>query len=155
MTSLVNEDNQQSTKAEALLDGIISDPKWAQTKRYIITFPCEKLIVRELTMKDCSGTKKIIKQSQNPDSIEILVGGETSDSTILTTAIRTTGETPVAKDIFKVFKKVVVKHALKAGYCTYIYPGAHEKLKRGWRLTSCYDSLPDYNLTLDQVTSKK
>lgn len=73
-----------------------------------------------------------------------MLGGKVDKSTILATTIRTTAETKNSKDMFNTLKRFVAKNSKKIGYGNFVFPGALEKLKAGWKLApsiECDESL--------------
>jgi hypothetical protein len=86
-------------------------------------------------MQDGSGIKISSDQLYNPHAIMIRLGGEIeSERTLTAMSVNTTGETPEAKELFKAFKKVVLRNA-KYIEGFYVLPHAMEKWEHGWRLT--------------------
>jgi len=134
--SEVDKNNNQFTSASNLIGYLVSYDKPVQTNVFLITLPSTILNERKIRMKDGSGFKTKIDQNYNLDAIEILLGGEAALETIVTTTIRTTGETKIAKDLFRKFKIKMVKKSTKVGANYYVLPNAMEKLRAGWRLTA-------------------
>ncbi len=147
ITSDINQKNKQSLEPDILASGLVSESKPNQTVRYLISKPDNELKSRIIQLKDGSGTKTIIDQNYNPDSVEILMGGIAAQSTIVATTLRTTGETKTSKEMFKSFKKLIAKGSKKVGN-NFIFPGAQEKLKSGWRLSPTLESHESLDLKL-------
>jgi hypothetical protein len=102
---------------------------------FLVTRAGDAIVQMVLTMQDGSGTKVSTHQPFNPHAIMINLGGELEgDRTVVATSVNTTGETPKAKELFKAFKKLVLRNAEYInGF--YVMPRALEKLDSGWRLT--------------------
>jgi hypothetical protein len=146
--SKVGERNIQLISALSLMDYLVTYEKPIQANVFLITLPSTVISEREIKMKDGSGIKIAIDQNNNFDANQILLGGEAGPSTVVTTTLRTTGETEAAVDLFKVFKKNVVKNSKKIGANYYVMPGAMEKLKDGWRLTAGITYSKELNLSI-------
>lgn len=148
--SKVGEQNEQFFSAANLTDYLVSFDKPVQSNVFLVTSPSTVLHKREIVMSDGSGIKLTVDQINNYDSIEILLGGEANSSTIVTTTIRTTGETKIAKDLFREFKKIVVKNSAKIG-TYYVMSNALNKLEQGWRLAQGIGFPEKYNLARSTV----
>ena len=146
--SEVNELNAQFNDASNMTDFMVSHESPIQVNCFLVTNSCEPLNERKIKMTDGSGIKTAIDQLYNPNSIEVKLGGEAAPETLVTTVIRTTGETKESKELFKVVKKLVVNNGKKVGSNYYVFPKALRKLELGWRLTPGIDSPPQMNLTL-------
>lgn len=100
---------------------------------------------------DGSGVKLVAVQAFNPDAILIQLGGE-FDNILVAHSINTTGETPEAKEKFKLFKKTLMKQSTYIeGF--YVLPSALEKFRKGWRLTtgSGYSPSEDLKVKIAKV----
>ena len=148
ITSQINQLNNQSSESIILESGLVSKSSPIQTARYLISEADYELKSRGIKLKDGSGVKTVIDQNYNPDSVEILMGGVADETVIVATTLRTTGETKVAKELFKKLKKSIAEKSTKAGTNNFLLPGALSKLNAGWRLTPCleYSESLDINL---------
>ena len=146
VTSVLDEQNSQFTQPLSLSESLVTYDKPNQLFRYLISEESLSLNSRDIKMKDGSGVKTIIDQNYNPDTIEILLGGEAAPKVIVATTLRTTGETKVAKELFKLYKKTIVKLSKKVGTGNYVLPNALEKMRSGWRLASALDTHPSLDL---------
>ena len=133
--SKVNAPAKQFDDARSLMDFLVSHQDPVQGNVFMVTLRTTALVGRAIVMSDGSGTKTSLSQIFNPNAIEILLGGEAGPSTIVKTTLRTTGETPLAKDLFKKFKKAMVKGATRMQGHYFVMPNALRKLEAGWRLT--------------------
>ncbi|MGV2873213.1 hypothetical protein [Colwellia sp. E150_009] len=146
VTSKLNEQNCQFTQPLGLSGFLVTYDKPNQLSRFLLSEESLSLNSREIKMKDGSGVKTIIDQNYNPDTIEILLGGEAAPKVIVATTLRTTGETKVAKELFKLYKKTITKLSKKVGTGNYVLPDALEKMRSGWRLASALDTHPSLDL---------
>jgi len=144
--SRVGEKNDQYNSAKPLLNSLVTHEKPAQSCVFVITTAGTSLLERQIKMNDGSGVKLKIDQNYNFDAIEILLGGAAGPTTLVTTTIRTTGETKVAKGLFKTFKNIVVKYSQKVGNNYYVMENAMKKLGNGWRLTAGIDYSSELDL---------
>lgn len=136
----LNAPSKQFENARPLMDFLVSYQKPIQSKVFMITLPMTELISKTVVMSDGSGVKtSLMSQDFNPDAIQILLGGEAGPTTIVRTVLRTTGETPIAKELFKTFKKAMIKGAKRLQGHYYVMPHALRKLHEGWRLTPAID----------------
>lgn len=134
MSSYVNQPPKEYKSAICLLKYLVTFTSPVQVHAFLISEPPEKLVVREVKMKDGSGSKLRIDQNYNKNTIEILLGGHADETTLVTTIIRTTAETKKSKDIFSVYKKIILKNSKKIKNF-YLLKNACEKFNGGWRLT--------------------
>jgi hypothetical protein len=73
----------------------------------------------------------------NPSAIMLCLGGEYRDNTLIASEINTLGLSERSKELKKLFSKPIVKAGTKGSY-GYALPGALNKYKSGWRLTTGY-----------------
>lgn len=131
-----------------LLNYLVSVDSPNQTSLFLCTEAQTEIVARPINMKSESGVKMRVDQIFNPDSAEILLGGQVDHDLIVNSTLRTTGETPVAKRAFKNLKKLLLKQSTKIK-SFYVMPSALEKLETGVRLAQGKDSHPDYDLKKD------
>ncbi|MEW6763433.1 MAG: hypothetical protein AB1437_21660 [Pseudomonadota bacterium] len=132
--SEVNTENKKCNNAIELASHLVTIDSPVRNSVFMIAVPSVPLIVREVEMEDGSGIKLFLHQALNPNAIEILLGGQAAQKTLVKTTLRTTGETPLSKDIYKKFKKVITSNTEKVGGYYYVAPNALVKLHEGWRL---------------------
>lgn len=149
--SEINEKNRQYRKPECLASHLVSYQHPQQSSVFMITDTSKEIIFRDIKMKDGPGIKRMASQNFNPDAIEILLGGEAAPRTIVTTTLRTTGETNQAKDTFKAFRKIVANASVKVGPNYRVLPSALKKLQDGWRLTPGIEYSSDLDLKITTV----
>lgn len=112
---------------------ITSHPQPANV--FLVCGEGSEISVKEIRMEDGSGLKYAADQAINPDCVLLRLGGTIDPDTLIATSVNTTGETPRAKDVFRLFKKAIADEAtLIDGF--YVLPGALKKLQAGWRLTT-------------------
>lgn len=116
---------------------------------YVITEEGTPVIGIAIAMSDGSGSKHIVDQVQNPDSVRLALGGNAGDRTLISSLLVTTGETKSAKKIYKLFAKVV-KGAGRPIAGMYVLPNAMAKLQDGWRLTGGKTFAPELDLLLPE-----
>ena len=103
---------------------------------YVLNFDT-LLQKREIKMADGSGTKESLTQYMNPDSIELRLGGNVGDDTLVMSDICSLGDTDRSREMHKSFKNLVTQNTKRVGSKGTPYrlmPGAVVKLKAGWRL---------------------
>ena len=88
-----------------LLNHIVSVDSPNQTGLFLCTEADSEIVARPINMKTESGVKMRVDQVFNPNSAEILLGGEVGQNLVVNSTLRTTGETAVAKRVFKNLKK--------------------------------------------------
>lgn len=99
----------------------------------------QEIYAGDIKMRDGSGIKKMAGQARNPNSITLAFGGDAGDKTLIMSDIATTGDTDIAVEMHKLFKKIVTSKTKRVGAKGRPYrlmPGAIAKLVDGWRLTS-------------------
>lgn len=143
--SELNVENIQTNDCLELLNHLVSVDSPNQTGLFLCTKADTAIVPRPINMKTESGVKMRVDQVLNPDSAEILLGGQVDQDLIVNTTLRTTGETAVAKRVFKNLKKLLLKQSTKVK-SFYVMPSALEKLEKGVRLAQGIDSHPDYDL---------
>lgn len=144
----VNCRNEQFQSLRKMIDFTVSPQEPVQANTFLITSANATLHSREIRMQDGTGVKIVIDELRNPDAIEILLGGEAGSATLVTTTLRTRGLTSSAKELFKTWKKFVLKNSVKVGANYYVMSGAYEKLSLGWRLTPGIGYSQDLDLRL-------
>lgn len=120
-------------KGVNLLSSCLSESQPNKFSGYLIFYKNERLFLDRFNKSDGSGYKYTIKQSYNPNSIRIALGGDIGNNTIIASMFDSLGESEKAKEIFKKFKKVLIKMSKKVNQYR-VLPDAYEKLENGWRL---------------------
>lgn len=134
MLSDLNRPPDEYKSAISLLQYLVTFSSPVKMHSFIISELTEKLIGRDIKMVDGSGNKISTDQNYNKNTVEILLGGHAAETTLVTTVVRTTGETQKSKDIFKMYKKLIVANS-KRVKSFYVLKNAFDKLNNGWRLT--------------------
>jgi hypothetical protein len=127
MTSELNKENDSFYEASKLLNYKVGDT-------FIIFDVDTEVICRKINLIDGSGFKNRVDQDFNEDSICLTLGGDIESNTIIASVIDTLGESKRAKEIFKLFKKVVTKNT-KSVSRSRVMPNALVCLQSDWRLT--------------------
>ena len=127
MTSELNKDNACYYSSIELL-------KYATGDAFLVVDADKDVVSRTIDLIDGSGHKNRVDQDFNEDSICITLGGDIRNNTIIVTVFDTLGESSRAKEVFKIFKKTIMKNTKKVNRSR-IMPSALEKLQNGWRLT--------------------
>ena len=134
MYSQLNEENKCYKDAIHILE----QDKWMTKSRrcnFLVVDSSASLMSDILDKSDGSGRIISIHQGFNLDSIVLKLGGTKENNTLIASVVDTIGDTTRAKEIQKMFRKVVMKQSKKISD-TRVMPNAMEKLKAGWRLTA-------------------
>lgn len=121
----------QTINAQEILDSVYIRPD--SSDFFLISDFDVPVRVQEVALLDGSGFSRFAEQSLNPDSAMLKVGAQLQPTMITVSCLNTLGETPRAKEIFKIFKKAITREAVYIRLY-YVLPGAMDKLKAGWRL---------------------
>lgn len=143
--SALGEKNIETKDSSTLLDFLVSQSSPNQTNVFLCAEATTEIVTMPINMKTEKGVKLKVDQVFNPDSSEILLGGQVDEGLIVNTTLRTTGESAAAKKIFKNLKKIIVKNSTKIK-SFYVLPSALEKFENGIRLAQGKDFHPDYDL---------
>jgi hypothetical protein len=115
--------------------------------KYLVADVTAALISDALDKEDGSGRIINIHQGFNFDTTCAYLGVVVEQSTLIISEVSTLGDSPRAKEIQKLFRKVIMKHTKKVGN-TRVMPGAMEKLKAGWVLVPGLDMPKHYQVQL-------
>ncbi len=123
-------DNPLSIKGYGILEdplASICDSSW------LITDASDKIAPKRYLLNN-GMARFTVDNRTNPSSVRICLGGDAGDRTLIASQVDTLGLTERAKEIYKVFSKIIRKHGKKIGIC-YVLPSALSKFEYGWRLT--------------------
>lgn len=121
---------------------------------FLVLNKLDKINIQAIKMIDGSGVKYSASQGFNVNGIEIVLGGDVSNK-ILMSQIRTTGETTIAKENFKLFKKIFIKNARLTKENRYVMPDALAQLGNGARLVERLNNDPKWDVKLDDLKPAK
>lgn len=126
--------------------GIAVSGDWNRIDSYLILQKNSLVNIREIPQRT-GDTKFAVDQMNNPNSIELKLGGVFNDkeNVIVAGRVSTISETNVSNELYKLFSKKIKKSFRKIG-AFYVGKLAEEKLKNGWRLVTSENSPKDYDL---------
>lgn len=137
--SRVNESNDVFTgdPTGLLPEAMASREKPTRRHSFLVMEREQEVYSRDIVLANGTGKITVVDQNQNPNSVVLAFGGDVGDQTLLMSDINTVGDTDMARELHKRFKKLVVSRAKRVGAKGkpfQLMPGAVAKAKLGWRL---------------------
>jgi hypothetical protein len=86
-----------------------------------------------------------VDQARNPDSVNLNVGGEWVDGSLISGSATTNSETPVSQSLMRAIHSGIKKHFTRV-QAFWVGPDALASLRAGKRLTYAVQSPPEYDL---------
>lgn len=115
-----------------------------QNDSYLILAKGKKVIMEEVPQRR-GGTRYVVDQSQNPDSINLKTGGFHDPNVLLPGQLGTISASSESLNLFKAFEKAIHNHFEKLK-SYYIGTEALNFLDRGGRLTASAKGSSQYDL---------
>ena len=129
--------------------GHLSIGDWNHSPSYLLTFPEEEVVVRQLHLRK-GGCVYAVDQGENPALARLRPSGQLAPGLLIAGSVDTFSRTPYSGRLFQAFSKLLKQRSRRIG-SFWVGPLAEEKLRLGWRLVTSASAPREYDLAVAQA----
>jgi hypothetical protein len=119
---------------------------WNHSPRYLLTFPEEGVVVREITLRK-GGAVYAVDQGENPELTCLRPSGQFTAGILVAGSVKTFSRSSYSGLLFQALVKLLKGRTRRLG-SFWVGPAAEEQLRLGWRLVTSASSPQEYDLAL-------
>lgn len=117
---------------------------WNHSPSYLLTFPDEGVVVREITMRK-GGYAYAVGQRENPELARLRPSGQFAEGVLVAGSLDTYSRSSYSGLLFQALAKLIKQRSRRIG-AFWVGREAEEQLQRGWRLVTIASSPQEYDL---------
>ena len=127
--------------------GHLSIGDWNHSPMYLLTFPEEGVVVREITLRK-GGCRYAVDQGENPTLARLRPGGQFTEGVLVAGSVETFSRSSYSGLLFQTLVKLLKQRTRRIG-SFWVGPAAEENLRLGWRLVTSASSPREYDLAVE------
>ncbi|MGI4735462.1 MAG: hypothetical protein ACRYG7_09805 [Janthinobacterium lividum] len=123
--------------------GYLTIGDWNHSPSYLLTFPEERVVVREITLRK-GGYAYAVDQGENPALARLRPSGQFTEGILVAGSVETFSRSSYSGLLFQALVKLLKQRTRRIGM-SWVGPEAEEKMRLGWRLVTIASSPREYD----------